>query len=69
MEATGRDGEEVVTIDYGAGNIKHFLLSELVAEGLLEKEGVDFYYRGARRDYRIGMTITAVNKTVRLSED
>lgn len=55
--------------DYGAGFIKHHLLSELVAEGHLDKEGVDFYYRGEHRDYRIGMTITAVNKTVRLSED
>lgn len=55
--------------DYGVGLLKHHLLSELVAEGLLEKEGVDFYYRGEHHDYRIGMTITAVNKTVRLSED
>lgn len=55
--------------DYGAGNLKHHLLSELVAEGLLEKEGHEFYYRGANQDYRIGMTITAVVKTVRLSED
>jgi len=55
--------------DYGPGLIKHHLLSELVAEGLLEKEGNDFYYRGPRQDYRIGMTITAVAKTVRLSED
>lgn len=55
--------------DYGAGLLKHHLLSELVAEGLLEKEGNDFYYRGPNQDYRIGMTITAVNKTVRLSED
>lgn len=55
--------------DYGAGNIKHHLLSELVAEGHLEKEGHDFYFRGAHQDYRIGMTITAVTKTVRLSED
>lgn len=55
--------------DYGAGMIKHQLLSELVAEGLLEKEGTQFFYRGAKQDYRIGMTITAVNKTVRLSED
>lgn len=58
-----------MTIDYGAGNLKHFLLSELVAEGLLDKEGVDFYWRGPHQDYRIGMTITAVTKTVRLSED
>lgn len=58
-----------MTSDYGAGLIKHHLLSELVAEGLLEKEGVDFFYRGANQDYRIGLTITAVNKTVRLSED
>lgn len=56
-------------MDYGVGLLKHHLLSELVAEGLLEKEGVDFYYRGPHQDYRIGMTITAVNKTVRLSED
>lgn len=55
--------------DYGAGLLKHHLLSELVAEGLLEKEGNDFYYRGPNQDYRIGMTITAVTKTVRLSED
>lgn len=53
----------------GAGLIKHHLLSELVAEGLLEKEGTQFFYRGPRQDYRVGMTITAVNKTVRLSED
>lgn len=55
--------------DYGPGLIKHHLLSELVAEGLLDKEGHDFFYRGPKQDYRIGMTITAVNKTVRLSED
>lgn len=55
-------------MDYGAGFIKHHLLSELVAEGHLDKEGTDFYYRGGHHDYRIGMTITAVNKTVRLSE-
>lgn len=55
--------------DTGAGLIKHHLLSELVAEGLLEKEGTQFFYRGPKQDYRIGMTITAVNKTVRLSED
>lgn len=55
--------------DYGAGLLKHHLLSELVAEGVLEKEGNDFYYRGPNQDYRIGMTITAVTKTVRLSED
>lgn len=58
-----------MSVDYGAGNLKHHLLSELVAEGLLEKEGNDFYYRGSNQDYRIGMTITAVTKTVRLSED
>lgn len=58
-----------MTFDYGAGSIKHHLLSELVAEGLLDKEGADFYYRGANQDYRIGMTITAVSKTIRLSED
>lgn len=55
--------------DTGASLIRHQLLSELVAEGLLEKEGTQFYYRGPHQDYRIGMTITAVNKTVRLSED
>lgn len=53
----------------GASLIRHHLLSELVAEGLLEKEGTQFYYRGPKQDYRIGMTITAVSKTVRLSED
>jgi hypothetical protein len=56
-------------IDYGPGLIEHHLLSELVAEGLLEKEGTQFFYRGPRQDYRIEMTITAVAKTVRLSED
>jgi hypothetical protein len=56
-------------MDYGVGLLKHHLLSELVAEGLLEKEGNDFYYRGPKQDYRIGMTFTAVGKTVRLSED
>lgn len=55
--------------DTGAGLIKHHLLSELVTEGLLEKEGTQFFYRGPKQDYRIGMTITAVAKTVRLSED
>ena len=55
--------------DTATGLIKHQLLSELVAEGLLEKEGRDYYYRGPKQDYRIGMTITAVNKTARLSED
>ena len=58
-----------MTFDYGAGNLKHHLLSELVAEGLLDKVGHELYYRGAHQDYRIGMTITAVTKTVRLSED
>lgn len=53
----------------GASLIRQHLLSELVAEGLLEKEGRDYYYRGPKQDYRIGMTITAVAKTVRLSED
>lgn len=53
----------------GAGLIKYQLLSELVAEGLLEKEGTQFFYRGPKRDYRIEMAVTAVNKTVRLSED
>lgn len=55
--------------DYGADNIRHFLLSELVADGLLEKEGSEFYYRGPRKDYRVSVSISAVNKTVRLSED
>lgn len=55
--------------DTGASLIRHQLLSELVAEGLLEQEGHEFFYRGPHQDYRIGMTITAVNKTVRLSED
>lgn len=55
--------------DTGASLIRHQLLSELVAEGLLEKEGHEFFYRGPKQDYRIGMTITAVAKTVRLSED
>lgn len=58
-----------MTIDYGAGMLKHHLLSELVAEGYLDKEGTEFYYRGPHQDYRIGMTITAVTKTIRLSED
>lgn len=58
-----------MTFDYGAGNLKHHLLSELVAEGLLDKVGHEFFYRGERQDYRIGMTITAVEKTVRLKED
>lgn len=55
--------------DTGASLIRHHLLSELVAEGLLEKEGREFFYRGPKQDYRIGLTITAVAKTVRLSED
>ena len=55
--------------DTGASLIRQQLLSELVAEGLLEKEGTQFFYRGPKQDYRIGMTITAVAKTVRLSED
>lgn len=54
--------------DYGADNIRHFLLSELVAEGHLERDGHNFYYRGPRQDYRIGMTISAMDKTYRLSE-
>lgn len=55
--------------DTGASLIRHQLLSELVAEGLLEKAGTQFFYRGPKQDYRIGMTVTAVAKTVRLSED
>lgn len=58
-----------MSADYGVGLLKHHLLSELVAEGLIEKEGQDFYYRGPNQDYKIGMILSAVPKTVRFSED
>lgn len=56
-------------MEYGTDLLAHFLLSELVAEGLLEKEGEEFYYRGPRNDYRVGVTFIPVRKTVQLSED
>ncbi len=58
-----------MSADYGGENLRRFLLSELVAEGLLEKRGADYIFPGNLQDYRIGMTVTAITKTVRLSED
>lgn len=55
--------------DYGGDNLRKFLLAELVAEGHLERRGTDYVFAGNLQDYRIGMTVTAITKTVRLSED
>lgn len=55
--------------DYGGDNLRRFLLAELVAEGHLEKRGMDYIFSGNLQDYRIGLTVTAITKTVRLSED
>lgn len=55
--------------DTAEGLLERHLLSELVAEGLLEPEDNQFFYRGPRHDYRVEVTVTPVTKIVRLSED
>lgn len=56
-------------MEYGGDLLRQFLLNELVAEGHLEKRGTDYFYSSERQDYKIGLTITARDKTIRLSED
>lgn len=56
-------------MDYGGDNLRRFLLAELVAEGHLERRGTDYVFAGNLQDYRIGLTVTPITKTVRLSED
>lgn len=58
-----------MSADYGGENLRKFLLAELVAEGHLERRGTDYVFAGNLQDYRIGLTVTAITKTVRLSED
>lgn len=58
-----------MSADYGGDNLRRFLMEELVAEGHVEKRGNDYIYAGNLQDYRIGMTVTAITKIVRLSED
>lgn len=55
--------------DYGGDSLRKYLLAELVAEGHLERRGADYVFPGNLQDYRIGLTVTPITKTVRLSED
>lgn len=58
-----------MSTDYGGDNLRKFLLAELVAEGHLERRGTDYVFAGNLHDYRIGLTVTPITKTVRLRED